>query len=148
GHDEGQARARRPESSDGLVPEADEDERTEQPLRDSQEPTRTSDAEYGVHPGDERPVADERNQRLRLVVPPLLIPEEEKDDHHRCPKQMVIDVPLQDARLAQQHRQQRGDGSHPDLLFRSLYRSPRRRPSSTGVMAMFIPDATGGPASA
>src|SRR5439155_15405062 len=66
GHDERQARARRPESSQGLVPEADEDERAEQPLGDSEEPTRAPDAEYWVHPGDERAVADEGNQRLRL----------------------------------------------------------------------------------
>src|SRR3989442_6731079 len=128
GHDERQARARRPESSQGLGPEADADEGAKQPLGDSEEPTRAPDAEYRVHPGDERAVADEGNQRLRLVVPPLLIPEEEKDDHHRCPKQMVIEVPLQEARLAQQRRQQRGDGSHPDLLCRSLHRSSRRRP--------------------
>src|SRR5262245_18239048 len=105
GHDERQARTRCPESSEGFVPEAGEDERTEQPLRDTQEPTRTPDAEYRVHPGYERAVADEGNQRLRLVVPPLLVPEEEEDDHHRYPKQMVVEVPLQEARLAQQRRQ-------------------------------------------
>src|SRR5262249_52964010 len=126
GHDERQARARRPESSEGFVPEADEDEGAKQQLRNSEEPTRAPDAEYGVHPGDERAVADEGNQRLRLVVPPLLIPEEEKDDHHGCAKQMVVEVPLQEARLAQQRRQQRGDGSHADLLCRSLDRSSRR----------------------
>src|SRR5262249_52866027 len=102
GHDERQARARRPESSQGFVPEADEDERAEQPLRDSEEPTRAPDAEYWVHPGDERAVADEGNQGLCLVVPPLLIPEEEKDDHHGCAKEMVIEVALQEARLTQQ----------------------------------------------
>src|SRR5437899_12687994 len=88
-------------SSQGFVPEADEDERAEQPLGDSEEPTRAPDAEYWVHPGDERAIADEGNQRLRLVVPPLLIPEEEKDDHHGCAKQMVIEVALEEARLAQ-----------------------------------------------
>src|SRR5438874_2460595 len=149
GHDERQARARRPQSSQGFVPEADEDERTEQPLRNSEEPTRAPDAEYRVHPGDERAVADEGNKRLRLVVQPLLIPEQEEDYHHRCPKQMVIEVPLQQARLAQERRQQRGDGSHPDLLCRSLDRSSRRRPfrPSTGVIVTaLIRGATGGPA--
>src|SRR5439155_1688278 len=135
--------------SQGFVPEADEDERTKQPLRNSEEPTRAPDAEYRVHPGDERAVADEGNQRLRLVVPPLLIPEQEEDYHHRCPKQMVIEVPLQQARLAQERRQQRGDGSHPDLLCRSLDRSSRRRPfrPSTGVIVTaLIRAATDGPA--
>src|SRR5262245_54494092 len=104
GRDERRAGARRAECAEGFVPEADEDECAEQPLRYSEEPTSTPDAEYGVHPGDERTVADERNQCPSLVVPPLLIPEEEKYDHHRCPKQMVIEVPLQEARFAQQHR--------------------------------------------
>src|SRR5262249_4289969 len=71
GHDERQARAHCPESPDSLVPEADEDQRTKQPLGNSEDPTRAPDAEYGVHPRDERPVADEGNQSLRLVVPPL-----------------------------------------------------------------------------
>src|SRR5262249_12380695 len=114
--EERQARPGRSESSQRFVPESDEDKRTEQPLRNSEEPTRAPDAEYRVHPGDERAVGDEGNQRPRLVVPPLLIPEEEEDDHHRCPDQMVIEVPVQKARLAQKRRQQRGDGSHPDLL--------------------------------
>src|SRR2546430_5134946 len=62
---------------------------------------------------------------------------------------MVIEVPLQQARLAQERRQQRGDGSHPDLLCRSLDRSSRRRPfrPSTGVIVTaLIRGATGGPA--
>src|SRR5262249_59410167 len=115
-HDERQACARCPERSEGFVPEPDEDERAEQPLRDSEEPARAPDAEYRVHPGDERAVADERNQRLRLVVEPLLIPKEEKNDHYGSAKQMVVEVALQEARLAQQRRQQRGDGSPPRLL--------------------------------
>src|SRR5207253_5157541 len=102
-----------------------------------------------LHPGDERAIADEGNQRLRLVVPPLLIPEEEKDDHHGCAKQMVIDVALEEARLAQQRRQQRSDRSHPDLLCRSLDRSSRRRPFGPleqVIATALIRGATGGPA--
>src|SRR4029077_6262251 len=111
-----QARARRPENSGGLVPEAGKDERTEHPLRDSEEPARAADAEDGVHPGDERAVADERDQRLRLVLPPLLVSEEEEDDHHRRAQQMVIEVAAKKSRSTQHRRQQRSNGSHPDLL--------------------------------
>src|SRR5262249_34228188 len=73
----------------------------EQPLRGAEKPAGPPNAEHGVHPEDEGTVADVRNQCLRLVLEPLLVSEERKDDHHRCTDQMVIEVTFEDARLGQ-----------------------------------------------
>src|SRR5262249_6349760 len=50
------------------------------------------DAENRVHPKNKRAVADIRNQRLRLIFKPFLIPKEQKDQYHRCANQMVIEI--------------------------------------------------------
>jgi uncharacterized protein (UPF0332 family) len=46
-------------------------------------------------------VADIRNQCLRLIVKPLLIPKEREDDHHRCANQMVIKIFFEKTELRQ-----------------------------------------------
>src|SRR4029077_7514599 len=84
-----------------LFPEATEQECPEQPLGNSQEPSGASDTEHGIHPEDQRAMAYVRDQPLRLVLKPLLITEEEKDDHHRCAGEMVAQIFLEDAHLNQ-----------------------------------------------
>jgi hypothetical protein len=57
--------------------------------------------ENRVHPRNKRAVADIRNQCLRLVLKPFLVPEKQKYDHHRCPYQVVIKVFSEKTRLSQ-----------------------------------------------
>jgi hypothetical protein len=49
-------------------------------------------AEHGIEPPDQRTVADEWNEPLGLIGPPLLVTEEEKHDHHRCADHMVVEI--------------------------------------------------------
>jgi hypothetical protein len=44
-------------------------------------------------------MADLRDQSLSLILKPLLITEEQKDDHHRGASEMVIQILLEDAEL-------------------------------------------------
>jgi hypothetical protein len=50
---------------------------------------------------DKRTIADVRNQHLRLVLEPLLIPKEQEYDYHRCTNQVVIKIFLEQAGLSQ-----------------------------------------------
>ncbi|SRR6266436_7423567 len=52
------------------------------PFRNPQKPTGLPDAENRVHPKNERAVADIRNQYLRLVLKPFLIPKKQEYDYH------------------------------------------------------------------
>src|SRR5215510_12561375 len=62
-----------PSISQSLIPEAQEQERTEQPFRNTQEPGCPSDAKCGIEPENERSVADKGDQHLSFVLKPLLI---------------------------------------------------------------------------
>ena len=48
------------------------------------------------HPESQRAVFDERDKRLRLVLEPFLISEEDEDQHHRCPDRVIGEVPLEE----------------------------------------------------
>jgi hypothetical protein len=50
------------------------------------------DAENRVHPRHKRAAPDKRDQSLRLVRKPFLIPEKEQYDYHRCAHQVVIKI--------------------------------------------------------
>src|SRR6516165_11718798 len=76
--DEGRGRAEGAEHTDPLVPEAGEQQRAEGPFRDTQEPAGTLVTEQRIEPPDQRAVADEGNEPLGLVGPPLLVTEEEE----------------------------------------------------------------------
>jgi hypothetical protein len=54
--------------------------------------------ENRVHPGNKRAVADKRNQRLRLIVKPLLVAKKEEDDYHGGADQVVVKMLLQNTR--------------------------------------------------
>src|SRR5207245_3858657 len=84
-----------------VIPESQEQERGNQPFRNPQEPAGTPNAESRVHPRSKRAVADKRDQRLRLVIKPFLIPKEQKDEHHRCANQVVIEISLEETGLGQ-----------------------------------------------
>lgn len=43
----------------------------------------------------------ERDQVLRFVIKPLLIPEEEIDDRHRCANYVVVKIVFEKAQLNQ-----------------------------------------------
>src|SRR5262249_30313109 len=60
-----------PEAARLGIPEPPDQQRRGQPLRNPQEPAGPPDAENWVHPESQRPVADEGDQRLGLVLPPL-----------------------------------------------------------------------------
>src|SRR5262249_12583535 len=75
-----------------LVPEAKKQKRTEQPFGNAQEPTGAADAECGVEPEDQWPVADIGDQHLGLVFEPFLVAEEQEDDDHRCADDVVVEV--------------------------------------------------------
>src|SRR5262249_44324871 len=81
--------------------EPQEQERGKQPFSNPQEPGSTAHAENGIHPGKKRTVADKWKQCVRLVLEPFLIPKEQKDEHHRCPDQVVIEVALEEPGLRQ-----------------------------------------------
>src|SRR5205807_5552892 len=55
----------------------------------------------GYKPENKRAIADERNERLRLVRKPLLVAEEREDQHHRCADQVQVAVALEQAGLSQ-----------------------------------------------
>jgi hypothetical protein len=65
------------------------------PFRDSQKPTSTSNSENWIHPGDERSVTDVRNERLSLILEPLLVSEEQEDQDHRSSEHMILDFTAQ-----------------------------------------------------
>jgi hypothetical protein len=46
-------------------------------------------------------VGQERNQALRFIVEPLLITEEEVDDHHRSPDEVKIKISLEETHLGE-----------------------------------------------
>src|SRR6266550_3434787 len=89
------------ENAEPLVPEACEQQRTEGPLGDAQEPAGALQAKCGIQPPDQWTVADERNESLRFVCPPLLVTEEQEDDHHRRADDVVIDILREQAEPAQ-----------------------------------------------
>src|SRR5262245_38292870 len=89
------------ENAEPLVPEACEQQRTEGPLRDAEEPAGALQAKYGIQPPDQWTVADERNESLRFVCPPFLIPEEQEDDHHGRADEVVIEILREQAEPAQ-----------------------------------------------
>jgi hypothetical protein len=48
-----------------------------------------------------RAVADERDQRLRLVLEPLLVSEKQEDEHHRRADEVVVKIIFEKAGLGQ-----------------------------------------------
>src|SRR5262249_32774902 len=84
-----------------LVPEACEQQRTEGPLGDAQEPAGALQAKCGIKPPDQWTVADERNESLRFVCPPFLVTEGQEDDHHRRADDVVIEILREQAEPAQ-----------------------------------------------
>jgi hypothetical protein len=54
-----------------------------------------------IKPEDERAIADIRDQPLDLVLEPFLIPKEEENDHHRRTDQVISEVVVEDAELAE-----------------------------------------------
>jgi len=46
-------------------------------------------------------MGEERDEALCFVIKPLLISKKEVDDHHRCAKEMVVEVGLKEAHLRQ-----------------------------------------------
>src|SRR5580704_2863903 len=87
---------KRTKNSCFLVPKAPEQECTKQPFGNSQEPSGGADTEHRIHPEDQRAMAYVRDQPLGLILKPLLITEEQKDDHHRGAGEMVIKIFLED----------------------------------------------------
>src|SRR5216684_5618069 len=79
-----------------LVPESYEYQCPKGPFRDAEEPASTSDSENRIHPGDERSVTDVRNERLGLVLEPLLISKEEEYQDHRRAKHVIVDFAVKD----------------------------------------------------
>src|SRR5262249_23646730 len=75
-----------------LVPESPEQERGKHPFRSSEKPARSASPENRVQPENKRAVADEWDQRFRLVLEPFLVPEEHEDEHHRRTDQVVVEV--------------------------------------------------------
>ncbi len=88
-----------PRTPNFLFQESREQERPKQPLRNAQEISGTANAENWVHPKNQGAVADIRNQRLRLILKPLLISEKEEDDYHRGAKQMIVKVLLENTQF-------------------------------------------------
>src|SRR5262249_16318319 len=68
-----EGRPGRTKYSQSLIPEAQEQQRTEQPFRNTQEPGWPSEGECGIEPENERSVADKGDQHLSFVLKPLLI---------------------------------------------------------------------------
>src|SRR6266850_1289053 len=99
GSEEGRAGTEGAENSQSLVPESQEQEQRERPLRHAEKPARAPDAEDGVHPRNQRAVADIGNQHLCLVLEPLLVPEEQEENDHRRANQVVIEVLFEQAEL-------------------------------------------------
>src|SRR6266550_2331100 len=67
-------------------------------------PPRTNwppDAENRVHPRNQRAVADIRDQYLRLILKPLLIPKKQENNYHRCANQVVIKIVFENTELNQ-----------------------------------------------
>src|SRR5262245_38980035 len=64
--------------------------RTTTPTR--RHPARSLEAEHRVHPEEQRTVADIRNQHLRLVVEPLLVPKKQEEKDQRASHQVVVEV--------------------------------------------------------
>src|SRR5262245_50547830 len=94
---EREGRPDRAKYSQSLIPEAQEQERTEQPIRNTQEPGGPSDAECGIEPENERSVADKGDQHLSLVFKPLLIAKGQEYEHHRRSDEMIVNVALENA---------------------------------------------------
>src|SRR5262249_46572153 len=98
--DRGREREGRPDRakySQSLIPEAQEQERTEQPFRNTQEPSCPSDAKCGIEPENERSVADKGDQHLSFVLKPLLIAKGQEYQHHRRSDEMIVNVALENA---------------------------------------------------
>jgi hypothetical protein len=64
-----------PRMPEQLVPKAQKQQDANEPFRASEEPGGAMQAEGGVQPKDQGTIADKWDQRLRLVLEPLLIPE-------------------------------------------------------------------------
>src|SRR6266436_6845129 len=92
GGDEGRGRTGSAENTEPLVPEAGEQERAECPFGNAEEPVGALMAEHGIEPPDQRTAADEWNEPLGLIGPPLLVTEEEKHDHHRGANDVVVEI--------------------------------------------------------
>src|SRR5260370_409563 len=90
--DKAEAGTERAENSYFLLPESGEQQRPKQPFLNAQKISGPSDAKYGVHPEDQRTMANVRNQRLRFIFEPFLIPKKQEDDHHRCSNQVIIQI--------------------------------------------------------
>src|SRR5215471_21725293 len=101
GSEECRAGAQSSENPESLVPESQEQEQCERPLRQAQEPARSLDAEYGVHPRNQWAVADKWNQHFRLVREPLLVPEEQEENDHRAANEVIVEVLFEETELEQ-----------------------------------------------
>src|ERR1700758_1601347 len=72
-----------------------------QPLCNSEEIGCSPNAKDCVHPKDERAVTNVGEQSLRLIIEPFLIAKEEKNNDHRCTKQVVTEIILENTELNQ-----------------------------------------------
>src|SRR5262249_31229619 len=116
-----------------------EQERGDQPFRNAQEPTRAADPEHGIHPENERAVADIGDQHLRLVLPPFLIAEGQEDDHHRCAQQLVVEILFEKPEPVQYACEDACEGVHGSLLFiraQNRFAEVRYRPFASRTMAV------------
>ena len=92
----GRARAQRAQNTYLLVPKSYEEEQAEQPLGAAEKESGATYAKQGIKPKDQRSVLDERDDRMGLVVEPLLATENQKKRDHRCAHQVIIEVTSND----------------------------------------------------
>src|SRR5262249_38114590 len=85
----------RSEQSKLLVPKAQEQQRANDPLGNSQEPAGSANAENRIHPKNERPVTDVRYQNFGFILKPFLITKEHKYNNHGNANYIVIQIMLE-----------------------------------------------------
>src|SRR4029077_8658630 len=79
-------------NSQSLVPKPQKQQRAECPFGNAQKPTGSADAKHRIQPENQRTIANKWDQDLRLIGEPLLVTKSQKDKHHRCPDEMVVEV--------------------------------------------------------
>ena len=75
-----------------LVPKSQKQQHAERPFGNAEKPTGPAEAEDGIEPENQRAIADVGDQDLRLIREPFLITKSQKDKHHRCADEMVVEV--------------------------------------------------------
>ncbi|CAM2157751.1 protein of unknown function [Pararobbsia alpina] len=117
------------ERAELLVPEPEEQQRTEGPFRGAQQNACPLEAQDSRHPEDQRAVRDQRQQSSDLGLPPLVIAKPREDHYHRSANEVVIEVALQEARPIQYIE----DVLHDFLQHKAVSPSDRCRPEVHGL---------------